>query len=172
MDATGTGRPETERIVAFLREIGLVVASGEVAGSSFLPGIEVIPGGLRVDVANLAHPGDLLHEGGHLAVTSPAKRAAAHGDVGGTAGQEMAAIAWSYAACVHLGLDPAIVFHPEGYRGGSQSLIENFTTGHYLGVPMLQWYGMAVEPHRAASGQPAYLTMLCWMRDDRAPGTF
>ena len=140
--------PETERIAAFLREIGLVVTRGPVDDASFLPGIEVVPNGLRVDETRLAHPGDLLHEAGHLAVLSPAERAAAAGDVGDDGGLEMAAIAWSYAAAVHLRLDPAIVFHPDGYRGASRALIENFSAGHTFGVPVLQWLGLAVEPQR------------------------
>ena len=48
----------------------------------------------------------------------------------------MMAIAWSYAAAVHLGLDPAVVFHEAGYRGGSGSLIENFAQERYIGVPI------------------------------------
>ena len=57
----------------------------------------------------------------------------------------MMAIAWSYAASVHLQLDPSVVFHADGYRGGSQSLIENFTGGRYIAVPTLQWLGMTAE---------------------------
>ena len=39
------------------------------------------------------------------------------------------AIAWSYAAGVHLGLSASLVFHEMGYRGGSQALIDNFSMG-------------------------------------------
>ena len=58
------------------------------------------------------------------------------------AAEEMMAIAWSYAAAVHLDLDPAVVFHEGGYRGGSASLIEAFARPSPLGVPMLEWLGM------------------------------
>lgn len=171
MPASTFRRPETQQIAAFLREIGLVIIAGQVDDTSFLPGIEVIPCGLRVDEARLTHPGDLLHEAGHLAVLSPAERAAVAADVGDNGGLEMAAIAWSYAAAVHLGLDPAIVFHPEGYRGGSQALIENFSAGRYFGVPVLQWLGLAIEPQHAAPSSRVYPAMLRWLRDDTAPGT-
>ena len=47
---------------------------------------------------------------------------------------KLAAIAWSYAAVVHLGVDPSIVFHSEGYRGWSRSLLDNFVAGRFLAV--------------------------------------
>ncbi len=172
MDSSSFRRSETQQIAAFLRGIGLVVVPEQTGSGSFLPGVEVIPNGLRVDETHLAHPGDLLHEAGHLAVLSPAERAMAAEDAGDDGGLEMAAIAWSYAACLYLGLDPAIVFHPDGYRGASQALIENFTAGRYFGVPVLQWLGLAVEPQHAAPGQPAYPCMIRWLRDDAAPGSF
>ena len=43
------------------------------------------------------------------------------GDVGKKAAEEMMAIAWSYAAVVHLGLDASVVFH-EGDIREEQSL--------------------------------------------------
>ena len=82
-----------------------------------------------------------------------------------TPAEEMTSIAWSYAALRHLDLDPAIVFHDDGYKGEAVSLIENFTAGHYFGVPLLQLYGMAVEPSRAAeTGVELYPHMLRWLR--------
>jgi hypothetical protein len=67
-------------------------------------------GGLIYDPGKLRYPGDLLHEAGHLAVMSPERRLRAQPYVGKYAAEEMMAIAWSYAAAVHLGLDPSIVF--------------------------------------------------------------
>ncbi len=52
-----------------------------------------------------------------------------------------------------------------GYKGGAASLIENFTAGHYFGVPLLQLYGMALDPKRAAAtGVEPYPHMLRWLR--------
>jgi hypothetical protein len=80
----------------------------------------------------------------------------------GTAGEdpgfEMAAIAWSWAALVHLRLDPAVVFHEEGYRGGSQSLIDNFSMGRFIGGPMLRWMGMIADERHFPS-------MSRWLRE-------
>ena len=77
----------------------------------------------------------------------------------------MTSIAWSFAALRHLALEPAVVFHDDGYKGGSASIIENFTAGRYFGVPLLHAYGMAVEPRRAAeAGAEPYPHMLRWLR--------
>jgi hypothetical protein len=131
-----------DRIVGFLREIGLVVRVAEIEGPTVLPGIKVVEGGLVVDPARLKYPGDLLHEAGHLAVMPAARRAQANDDTGSDGGEEMAAIAWSYAAAVRLELDARVVFHEAGYRGGSDSMVENFAAGRYIGVPILVWLGM------------------------------
>jgi|SRR5215471_1412100 len=135
MDPTG-------RIVEFLQSIGVPCRTGTIEGSTVLPGIVIESGGLVYDADKLAHPGDLLHEAGHLAVMSPERRMRAKPYVGKYAAEEMMAIAWSYAAAVHLGIDPAVVFHEQGYRGGSGSIVESFSSQSPVGVPMLRWLGM------------------------------
>jgi len=158
--------PVTTRIVEFLLGIGLPVRAGVIAERTFLPGIKIEGGVLVIDEAQLTYPGDVLHEAGHLAVVPVARRGALHLHVGKDGGDEMMAIAWSYAAAVHLGLDPAVVFHDGGYRGGSQALIDNFSAGRYIGVPTLQWIGLTAEPKRASDmGVPPYPHMLKWLRD-------
>ncbi len=155
----------TAGIVAFLRDIGLEIESGVIDGTAVLPGITVDRGVLIFDPAKLQCPGDLLHEAGHLAVKAPAERRQASSDVGADPAEEMMAIAWSYAAAVHLRLRPELMFHPGGYGGGSQSLIENFAAGRYLAVPMLQWLGMACDEKRAKeTGVAPYPKMISWLR--------
>jgi hypothetical protein len=153
--------PIAERIVKFLVSIGLPVRAGQVPGPSFVPGITIEAGALVVDEGRLLYPGDLLHEAGHLALLPRDRRAAIHGDAGDNAGLEVGAIAWSYAAALHLEIDPAIVFHEAGYRGASQSLLENFAAGYYIGVPILQWVGLTTAQ--------AYPTMHTWLRDEVNP---
>src|SRR3954453_20000896 len=108
---------EAERIAGFLARIGIPVTQ-ELAGDGLLPGLTVRDGGIVADPERLLYSGDLLHEAGHIAVTDPAHRAALC-EVSDDPGEEMAAIAWSWAAAAELGLDPALVFHSDGYRGGS-----------------------------------------------------
>jgi len=157
--------PVAVRIVAFLREIGLDVQARALSEPTFLPGVHIEHGGLAVDPTRLTYPGDLLHEAGHLAVVPPAERAAMHGDAGGDQANEMMAIGWSYAALVHLGLDPAVVFHAGGYQDGGQTYLRNFAEGRYLAVPMLQWVGLTLDQKRACEeGVAPYPHMLRWLR--------
>ncbi len=152
-------------IAAFLNEIGLPVEIGEIHHPTFLPGIYVGSGILRVDPASLSWPGDLLHEAGHLALLTEHERQQVAGNVGDDGGDELGAIAWSYAAALHLGLDPNVVFHEHGYHGGSQSILENFAAGRYFGVPTLQWRGMTLDERSArTSGVKPYPHMLRWLR--------
>lgn len=158
--------PLTERIAGFLREIGVEVRACELPEDGFLPGVRVERGGLLVDEARLISPGDLLHEAGHLAMMTAEDRAERAGDVGADLGEEIGAQAWSYAAAVHLDIDPAVVFHPQGYRGASASFLENFRERRFVGVPLLQWMGLTLDDKNAREqGLPAYPAMLKWLRD-------
>ena len=157
--------PLVQTLAAFVTSIGLEVVAAELPDPTFLPGLQIEHGRLLVDEARLRYPGDLLHEAGHLAVAPPARRPTMHHNVGDNAAEEMMAISWSYAAILHLNLDPDIVFHPDGYSGGSDSLLENFAAGRYLALPMLQWTGMALDaPTAAAQGRPAFPSMIAWLR--------
>lgn len=159
-----------DAIVAFVSGIGLRVRYGDVAGPTVLPGIALADGVLVVDPAGGLHPGDVLHEAGHLAVLPPTERARADRRLASSAGDEMAAIAWSYAAAVHLGLPAAVVFHSDGYRDGSAALVENFSAGRWVGVPMLEWFGMTVDVRRAHDlGVDPYPAMLTWLRTGETP---
>ena len=145
--------PLTERMAAFVRGIGIGVRE------SPLPAGTVI-----VDETRLAFPGDLLHEAGHIAVAPPEQQRAAPA-LSPVAGDELATLFWSYAAAHHLEFDPAVVFHADGYKGGSQALIDAFAGGGNIGLPLLQFYGMAAdEKSAAARGVEPYPHMLRWLR--------
>ncbi len=151
-------------IIDWLRQIGFSVRLAPLAADTFLPGVTLEPGGLIVDPERLLYPGDLLHEAGHLATMLPERRAATASNVGSDMGDEIAAQAWSYAAALHLGLDPEIVFHATGYKGAAHSLIAIYRDGK-AGVPLLQWMGLTLDATRAAehSVRP-YPHMIRWLR--------
>ena len=153
------------RITGFLKEVGIAVRPGTVADGAILPGIGVEKGVLIIDEERLLYPGDILHEAGHLAVTLPEHRSGLDHNVGDDAAEEMMAIAWSYAAALAAGIDPALVFHEHGYKGGGGSILENFQAGRFIGLPMLQWLGMAHDATQAARlGRPAFPAMERWLR--------
>lgn len=144
-----------EAIAGFFSEIGLPYRFGALDGATFLPGLAIRQGVLTIDREKLLYPGDLLHEAGHMAVLPAAERATADGDVGPDGGMEMAAIAWSYAAALQIGLPPEVVFHDDGYRGGAAALRENFACRRYVGVPLLEWMQLT---------DGAYPAMRRWLR--------
>lgn len=159
----------TDRIVSFLRAIGIDVRESRFAEPSFLPGVRIVDGGLRVDRDALRWPGDLLHEAGHIAVVPAPARALLNDALEAQQeiehGGEVEATAWAYAAIVHLGLDPAVLFHEGGYRGQSAALIRTFSFGVYPGSFGLARAGMTVIGQEATrAGIPPYPHMTQWLR--------
>lgn len=156
----------------FLNEIGIPYMEETITVDTFLPGILIRNGAIIVDTEKLLYPGDILHEAGHIAAMEPGVRNASGGNVGvlvdkNTAmGEEMIAIAWSYAASVKLGLPPELIFHPDGYRGASDWYIEQFTSGNCPTLPLLQWAGFCYDEKNAAKHNvPPYPHMIRWLRE-------
>jgi hypothetical protein len=157
--------PTATLILDWLQQIGLTVRLALLGVDTFLPGVTLESGGLIVDPEHLRYPGDLLHEAGHLATMLPAQRASTGSNAGSDMGDEIAAQTWSYAAAVHLGLPPEIVFHPTGYKGSAQTLIQIYRDGN-AGVPLLQWMGLTLDSARAAAVSVApYPHMIRWLRE-------
>ncbi|MFM6924212.1 MAG: hypothetical protein ACKOU7_01825 [Ferruginibacter sp.] len=172
--SSGTVYPHAEeelgKCIDFLHSIGIKTIDATLTSPTFLPGLSVKNGCIVIDRRTLKFPGDILHEAGHIAVVPAADRdtldEAAIGKRENRGAEEMMAIAWSYAACIHLGIDPAFVFHDNGYKGGGSYIAENFKEKRYFGLPMLQWKGMALDEASAARQDlPAYPNMLKWMLD-------
>lgn len=159
----------THKIAGFLKQIGIEVVASRISSETFLPGVLVDRGRLLVDEDKLTWPGDLLHEAGHLAVAPERLRSQLGGEVllpdANLDAIESQAIAWSYAASLHLGLDPKIVFHEGGYKGQSEGLLMNFRLGVFLGVNGLQEAGMTVTEKTAPDGVSPFPHMLKWLRD-------
>lgn len=159
-----------QKCIAFLHEIGIGTTFEKLEGTCFLPGLSIKNGKIIIDREQLLFPGDILHEAGHIAVVPAAERqcldASAIEKREHREAEEMMAIAWSYAACIHLGLDPYIVFHDEGYQGGGSYIADNFGNKNYFGLPMLQWKGMALDEINACKQNlQAYPHMIRWVLD-------
>ena len=165
-----TNDPHLMKILAFVEEIGLGIEQRSLPDDTFLPGLELGPGRIHVDFDKLLYPGDILHEAGHLAVTTSAQRAA----VGSaslelpwpTEGEEIVAILWSYAAALHLQMPLNYLFHPNGYKGNSNWLLETFASGNFIGLPLLEWMGLTFSPEKAQQAQQEpFPVMRKWLRD-------
>jgi hypothetical protein len=155
--------PLAARLAGFVRDIGVEVRDADLSDPTFLPGLDIRSGALLLDEARLLYPGDILHEAGHIAVADPEERK--REKLKPTLGDEIATIAWSSAAARHLEIDPAIVFHEGGYRGSASAFVSNFAAGRYVGTPLLQYYGMTIEPRLAkAQGVEPFPFMLRWLR--------
>ena len=158
-----------ERALAFIQRIGIETEYRSLDVSAcFLPGLLIENGKIIIDEAKLKNPGDILHDAAHLAVVPEKERGLLNGpDIQSrkdAPAEEMMCIAWSYAACCYLDIDPAFVFHDDGYRGGSDSIIENFKNGKYVGVAILEWLGMTTT-----KGQNKYPVMNDWLRKSELP---
>jgi len=162
----------TSAIADFLTKIGITVGPAVITEDTVLPGVQISQGKILVDEEKLTYPGDILHEAGHLAVVTAETRPILFDNIGRglsnseRMGEEVAAIAWSYAAALHLQLPPEIVFHEGGYQGSSKAFIENFSQGRYVGVPLLQLYGLSYEAKQAQEqGVAPFPHMIKWLRE-------
>lgn len=158
-----------QRVFPFFDSIGIAYRFGPLEKDCFLPGLSIENGVIVIDRDRILYPGDILHEAGHIAVVPAAERkgltAASIASRTDNAAEEMMAIAWSYAAAVHTGVDPYTVFHEEGYKGGGQSIADSFSNGNYFGVPMLQWTGMCANNEQIENLRVnPYPYMLSWLR--------
>ncbi len=161
---------ELNKIVTFLKDIGIDIVEKEMNETTFLPGLGLGPNCIYLDVEKLEYPGDILHEAGHLAVTTPLERHQIGTENQAkdwpSQGEEIATMLWSFAACNHLELPLEFVFHAGGYKGSSNWLMDNFSSGNFIGLPFLEWTQMALSEEKALEqNKPAFPKMLKWMRE-------
>jgi len=123
-----------------------------------------------IDSSQLKFPGDVLHEAGHIALAPAAVRPNLNEPIAArldfdAATHEIMTLAWSYAAAIESGTPLKVLFHPEGYKGQNESILRGFQSGQYIGLPMLQWLGMACDAHNAAvNNVKPFPHMLQWLR--------
>lgn len=161
---------ELHKIIAFLNEIGINIIEKELDEPTFLPGLTLGPNCVYIDYEKLSYPGDILHEAGHIAVTSPTDRAQIGTETMAkdwpSQGEEIATMLWSFAACKHLDLPLDYVFHAGGYKGSSNWLMDNFDTGNYIGLPFFEWTQMAYSKEKAVEmNVPSFPEMVKWVRE-------
>jgi hypothetical protein len=170
----GLNKPGTVKnldiCIEFLHSIGIKTCYQKLVATTFLPGLSIQQGSIIIDIDMLKYPGDILHEAAHIACVPAADRVTLNEETIGKRpdreAEEMMAIAWSYAACIHLNLDPYFVFHDDGYKGGGSYIADNFNNKNYFGLPMLQWKGMAVDEKKAVElGVAPYPSMIKWLLD-------
>jgi len=149
-----------ESMLDFLGDIGLSHSAATLSGTR-LPGLRIANGELRIDSDKLTWPGDILYMAGLIAVMPPSRRTGLSCDEKPDAGHELPAMAWAYAASVHLGIDPTVVFHEGGYQGAGGEMACRFQGPRAIGVPMLVWLGLC-----DAGGFP---TMNSWILKSEAP---
>ncbi len=154
-----------ERCKLFLASIGIDVLEEHFEENSFLPGLKIRNGKLIINKEKLLYPGDILHEAGHIAVSAAERRPLLNNDImigqPENQGEELAVMLWSYAACLHLELDPSVVFHKDGYKGDSEWILNNYRNKTFIGLPLLLWMGLA-DPPEKKNGFPV---MTKWLRD-------
>ncbi|MCP2025073.1 hypothetical protein L1276_000213 [Flavobacterium sp. HSC-32F16] len=160
---------EVKKVLQFLEEIGIDVIEKQLE-PAFLPGLDLGPNCIYIDYDKLLYPGDILHEAGHLAVTTALNRKLAGTteipEDWPTQGEEIAAILWSFAALHHLQLPIEFVFHSNGYRNQSDWYISNFNSGTYIGLPFLEWMGLCVGNEKAEKeNKSPFPAMQKWLRD-------
>ncbi|MDH7448028.1 hypothetical protein [Aquimarina sp. 2201CG14-23] len=135
-----------QKIFSFLELLPIPTQFSKINTETFLPGIKIDKGVLLVDPDKLVHPGDILHEAGHIAVSRPEERMHLQNNViennESKSGEELVAMLWSYAAIMDMGLSPEIVFHKEGYKGESEWILDQYRSQNFIGLPLLQWMGL------------------------------
>ncbi len=172
-------------IVTFLRDLGIGVEYGAGAHGGFLPGVNIHGGVIHVDPDTLVGSGDVLHEAGHIIVVprhfwsrlgsdllastqALIDEQIARGDtpdprlVVAVNQGEWIAQAWSYAACLSLGVSPGCVFFPGAYK------YHNYEGPH----PMQDWLnrGSHFGPlHMAHTGMTGFSGQFAYMGNNGLP---
>ncbi len=158
------------KITSFLKEIGIKTIEKELPDDTFLPGLAISNEGILIDYKKLTYPGDILHEAGHIAVTSAQDRE----KIGTeeidknwpTQGDEIGAMLWSFAAAHHLEIPLDVVFHANGYKGNSNWLIDSYQENNFIGLPLLEWFGLTLSEEKANElHKKPFPHMIKWLRD-------
>ncbi|WP_299434960.1 hypothetical protein [uncultured Aquimarina sp.] len=154
-----------QKIFDFITALQIPIRFSEITTETFLPGIKIEKGTLLIDLEKLLHPGDILHEAGHIAVSLPEERIHLNNNViennESKSGEELAVMLWSYAAIMDIGLAPEVVFHSDGYKEESDWILKNYSNQNFIGLPLLQWMGLTYTD----TEKLCFPKMKKWLRD-------
>jgi hypothetical protein len=169
LESNETQGTQLERVFHFLEDSGIEYYITNEDFDSFLEGIKIEKGKLKINPENLLCVGDILHEAGHLACIPSNLRSMANDNISESMGEEytyeMGVIAWSVAAALHLDIALSEVFTEKGYKGEAQYLLDQFAAKNYIGLPLLQWMGMAAFEDELVDNEVLpFPKMLRWTR--------
>ena len=175
-------RDDTTRCVNFLRDIGLNIDVVEaVPDGTFVPGVMLVAGALRIDGSST--PSEVLHEAGHLATMPTPFRHLLDGDIKLCdpkieaeisrlrlpEGHPLAAavftrndgpaIAWSWAAGCHLGLEHDVIIRDSDYSGCGWVVRKELLELNHRGIAPLARVGMC------GLGEGGYPVMRRWVQN-------
>ena len=174
----------TQQVFNFLALAGLPVCWVDGA-SGFVPGVRILNGALAIDPRK-ALASDVLHEAGHLCVVPGRFRHLMGEDVDAGVQAMLAqcrhldpdnplmvqvmqsgeceATAWSWAAGMHLGLDPQIIIENASFEGTGAQLRLALKMGHHFGVHGLARAGFCdLRKNRPTSG-PVFPHLRRWLQ--------
>ena len=156
-------------MATFLASIGIEMRPGKVEVETLFPGNLIQNGSLIIEEPVLVAPGDALHEAAHIALSPSDRRANGSGFLDDADdGEELAAIAWCWAALLTLQIEPEDICPPTAYKRGadSQTIIDAARRGVYIGFPLLQYWGMSFDEKNALErGVEPFPHMVKWVRD-------
>jgi hypothetical protein len=151
------------KICVFLNSVGIPHEEGEIEGDTFLPGLQIENGRIKIDRKRLTYPGDLLHEAGHIALTRADLRpTVGQEDLGSqnpAQTEEMGVILWTYLAAKEIGIPAEVIFHAGGYKDQSNWLLDQFENGNFIGLPLLGWMGVTEPANPGATPR-----VVSWLR--------
>ncbi len=158
-------------IFHFLKLTGFRIEFAQLPeNQTFLPGISIFNGTILVDKNTLLYTGDVLLAAGCLAIMPATVRHSANTyylDTHYTKEQiQSMAIAWSYAACVEMGINPLEVFGTERYNGCAEELLKQFLSGSFNGLNLLRKAGFCHDTEDEQHyGAKRYPYMMRWIAD-------
>ena len=159
-----------EKTASFLNQIGIEYHISNEDFDSFLGGVLIENGKLKINPTKLISIGDILHEAGHIACIPSNLRQRANDDISKSVGEkytfEMGVIAWSVAAAFHLDIPLLEIFNQGGYKGEGEWILAQYSSKNYIGLPLLQWMGLAAfEDELIDDKILPFPAMLRWTRE-------